>query len=146
MELQPREKELLAQDVVIEKANNHGRNTLDLKARGLEKGPSCAVGDGAMGFWKALIQVYGKTRPQRCWMHETSNVLDKVPKGKRRKLKATCMRSGWQKLKKKLNKLLISLLINIRLSILKQLSLPKTEKHFSLSMTFQLTFLASSNY
>ena len=77
------------------------------------------------------------------WMHKTGNVTDKMPKGKRRKLKATCMRSGWQKLKKKLNKLLISLLINIRLSILKQLSLLKTEKHFSLSMTFQLTFLAS---
>ena len=62
MELQPREKELLAQDVVIEKANNPGRNTLNLKARGLEKGPSCAVGDGAMGFW-SVLQVYGKTRP-----------------------------------------------------------------------------------
>jgi len=48
--------------VVIEKVNNPGRNTLDLKARGLEKGPSCAVGDGAMGFW-SVLQVYGKTRP-----------------------------------------------------------------------------------
>jgi len=52
---------------------------LDLKARGLEKGPSCAVGDGAMGFW-SVLQVYGKTRPQRCWMHKTGNVLDKMPK------------------------------------------------------------------
>ena len=42
------------------------------------------------------------------WMHKTGNVLDKI-----RKLKATCMIPGWQKLKKKLNKLLISLLINI---------------------------------
>jgi len=88
LELHLREKELLAQDVVIEKANNPGRNTLDLKARGLEKGPSCAVGDGAMGFWKALIQVYGKTRPQRCWMHKTGNVLDKMPKGVQKKAKS----------------------------------------------------------
>ncbi len=52
----------------------------DLKRRGLEIGPKLAVGDGALGFWKALPQVFGDTRWQRCWMHKTGNVLDKLPK------------------------------------------------------------------
>ena len=42
---------------------------LDLKRRGLEVAPNLAVGDGAMGFWAALHEVYGKTRVQRCWVH-----------------------------------------------------------------------------
>jgi transposase-like protein len=53
---------------------------LDLKSRGLEHGPALAIGDGALGFWKALRQVYGQTRWQRCWVHKTANVLDKLPK------------------------------------------------------------------
>ena len=53
---------------------------LDLKSRGLEHGPALAIGDGALGFWKALRQVYGETRRQRCWVHKTANVLDKLPK------------------------------------------------------------------
>jgi transposase-like protein len=52
----------------------------DMKRRGLEIGPKLAVGDGALGFWKALSQVFGTTRRQRCWMHKTGNVLDKLPK------------------------------------------------------------------
>jgi putative transposase len=52
---------------------------LDLKSRGLEHGPTLAIGDGALGFWKALRQVYGETRRQRCWVHKTANVLDKLP-------------------------------------------------------------------
>ena len=52
----------------------------DLKRRGLKAGPRLAVGDGALGFWKALPQVYGETRRQRCWMHKTGNILDKLPK------------------------------------------------------------------
>lgn len=52
----------------------------DLKRRGLTDGPRLAVGDGALGFWKALPQVFGETRRQRCWMHKTGNVLDKLPK------------------------------------------------------------------
>ncbi len=83
------EKELLAlEDGYRESEQSWKEILLDLKARGLEKGPSCAVGDGAMGFWKALIQVYGKTRPQRCWMHKTGNVLDKMPKGVQKKAKS----------------------------------------------------------
>jgi transposase-like protein len=52
----------------------------DLKRRGLKSAPKLAVGDGALGFWKALPQVFGGTRRQRCWMHKTGNVLDKLPK------------------------------------------------------------------
>ena len=60
---------------------------LDLKRRGLERGPDLAVGDGALGFWKALRQVYGQTREQRCWVHKTANVLNKMPKSLQAKAK-----------------------------------------------------------
>lgn len=53
---------------------------LDLKRRGLTMEPKVAVGDGAMGFWKALMQVYPSTRHQRCWVHKTKNILNKLPK------------------------------------------------------------------
>ena len=53
---------------------------LDVKARGLVIDPKLATGDGALGFWKALPQVYPTTREQRCWVHKTANVLDKLPK------------------------------------------------------------------
>jgi putative transposase len=53
---------------------------LDVKARGLVVDPKLATGDGALGFWKALPQVYPTTRVQRCWVHKTANVLDKLPK------------------------------------------------------------------
>jgi transposase-like protein len=53
---------------------------LDVKARGLTMDPKLATGDGALGFWKALGQVYPTTREQRCWVHKTANVLDKLPK------------------------------------------------------------------
>ena len=53
---------------------------LDLKSRGLAMGPKLATGDGALGFWKALRKVYGETRQQRCWVHKTANVLNKLPK------------------------------------------------------------------
>lgn len=53
---------------------------LDLKSRGLAQAPALAIGDGALGFWKALRQVYGETRWQRCWVHKMANVLDKLPK------------------------------------------------------------------
>ncbi|MGB6401187.1 MAG: IS256 family transposase [Bradyrhizobium sp.] len=53
---------------------------LDVKSRGLAVDPKLATGDGALGFWKALPQVYSTTREQRCWVHKTANVLDKLPK------------------------------------------------------------------
>jgi transposase-like protein len=53
---------------------------LDLKQRGLKRGPELAVGDGALGFWPALEEVFPRVRHQRCWVHKTANVLDKLPK------------------------------------------------------------------
>ena len=52
----------------------------DLKARGLTIDPSLAVGDGSLGFWAALEEEYPRTKHQRCWVHKTANVLDKLPK------------------------------------------------------------------
>ncbi len=53
---------------------------LDVKARGLRVDPKLATGDGALGFWKAIRKIWPKTREQRCWVHKTANVLDKMPK------------------------------------------------------------------
>ena len=53
---------------------------LDLKRRGMEQAPKLAVGDGALGFWSALEEVFPGARHQRCWVHKTANVLDKLPK------------------------------------------------------------------
>ncbi len=51
----------------------------DLQNRGLGA-PRLAIGDGALGFWKALREVWPKAAEQRCWVHRTANVLDKLPK------------------------------------------------------------------
>ena len=59
----------------------------DLKARGLTLPPKLAVGDGGLGFWAALRKVYPATREQRCWVHKTANVLDKLPKSMQGKAK-----------------------------------------------------------
>jgi putative transposase len=61
---------------------------LELKERGLTMDPKLAIGDGSLGFWKALPQVFGSTRAQRCWKHKTANVLNKLPKGLQAKAKA----------------------------------------------------------
>ena len=59
----------------------------DLKRQGLELGPKLAVGDGAMGFWAALRKVYPATTEQRCWLHKTANVLNKLPQSMQGKAK-----------------------------------------------------------
>jgi len=59
-----------------------------LKERNLEHAPRLAVGDGALGFWKALSKVFPDTRHQRCWVHKTANVLDKLPKSVQPKVKS----------------------------------------------------------
>jgi transposase-like protein len=82
-------KELLAMlDGYRESAESWQELLLDLKQRGLTIAPKVAVGDGALGFWKALPQVFGSTREQRCWVHKTANVLNKLPKGLQAKAKA----------------------------------------------------------
>jgi len=82
-------KELLAMlDGYRESAASWKELLLDLKQRGLKIDPKLAVGDGALGFWKALPQVFGSTRAQRCWVHKTANVLNQLPKGQQAKAKA----------------------------------------------------------
>ena len=67
---------------------------LSLKARGLEQGPELAVGDGALGFWKALRKVYSSTKEQRCWVHKEVNVTNKLPKSQQAKAKES-LREIW---------------------------------------------------
>ena len=74
-------------DGVRESAQSWKELLLDLKRRGLSKGPELAVADGALGFWQALEEVWPKTRGQRCWMHKTANVLNKLPKSQQSKAK-----------------------------------------------------------
>ena len=59
----------------------------DLKRQGLQAAPKLAVGDGALGFWAALRKVFPSTVEQRCWVHKTANVLDKLPKSMQSKAK-----------------------------------------------------------
>ena len=66
-------------DGLRESAHSWRDLLLDLKRRGLSSGPQLAVGDGALGFWKALDEVWPTTRAQRCWVHKTANVLNKLP-------------------------------------------------------------------
>ena len=74
-------KELLAvHDGVRESELSWRELLLDLKGRGMDVPPSLATGDGALGFWKALRQVFPETREQRCWVHKTANVLNYLPK------------------------------------------------------------------
>jgi transposase-like protein len=75
-------KELIAiQEGYRESEQSWKTLLLDCKERGLEIGPELATADGALGFWKALPKVWPTTRGQRCWVHKTANVLDKLPKG-----------------------------------------------------------------
>ncbi len=74
-------KELLAIAAGYRESAQSWREVLlDLRRRGLMIAPELATGDGALGFWKALREVYGTTREQRCWVHKTANVLNKLPK------------------------------------------------------------------
>jgi transposase-like protein len=68
---------------------------LDLKARGLQSGPLLAAGDGAMGLWAALAEVFPKTRHQRCWFHKTGNILNALPKSQHGRAKAG-LQEIWQ--------------------------------------------------
>jgi putative transposase len=61
---------------------------LDLKDRGLTEPPKLATGDGSLGFWLAMAKVFPSTRHQRCWVHKTANVLDKLPKNQHAQAKA----------------------------------------------------------
>jgi putative transposase len=81
-------KELVGlNDGVRESAQSWRELLLDLKRRGLAIGPELAVADGALGFWQAVEEVWPQTRGQRCWVHKTANVLNKLPKSQQSKAK-----------------------------------------------------------
>ncbi|KTD04529.1 transposase [Legionella geestiana] len=68
---------------------------MSLRQRGLNVSPRLATGDGALGFWSALDKVYPDTRHQRCWVHKTANVLNKLPKPCSHGSRKPCSKSGW---------------------------------------------------
>jgi putative transposase len=73
-------KELIALDEGYRESGESWANLLRDAARRGMRAPALAVGDGALGFWKALREVFPETREQRCWVHKTANVLDALPK------------------------------------------------------------------
>lgn len=85
---------LAIEDGVRESTQSWREVLLSLKARGMNA-PKLAVGDGAMGFWAALDEVYGDTRQQRCWMHKTGNVLNYAAKSAQPKMKQA-LHNIWQ--------------------------------------------------
>jgi transposase-like protein len=89
-------KELLAvSDGYRESKVSWREMLLDLKQRGIQEGPKLAIGDGALGFWAALREVFPGCREQRCWVHKTTNVLDKMPKSVQGKAKSM-LHEMWQ--------------------------------------------------
>jgi putative transposase len=89
------EKHFLAiEDGVRESTQSWREVLLKLKSRGMNR-PELAIGDGAMGFWAALEEVYPETRQQRCWMHKTMNVLNCLPKSAQAKAKDS-LHDIWQ--------------------------------------------------
>ena len=74
-------------DGVRESTRSWKELLLDLKRRGLSMGPELAIADGALGFWQALEEVWPQTRGQRCWVHKTANILNKLPKSQQSKAK-----------------------------------------------------------
>lgn len=82
-------KELVAvEDGYRESDASWSELLLSLRERGLTTSPKLAIGDGALGFWKALTKCYPDTRHQRCWVHKTGNILNAVPKSVQPKMKA----------------------------------------------------------
>ena len=84
-----RRKELVGFQIGVRESAQSWRELLvDVKRRGLAIAPEIAVGDGALGFWKALDEVLPTTRHQRCWLHKAANLLNKVPKSVQGAMKA----------------------------------------------------------
>jgi len=81
-------KELVAvEDGFRESSTSWEEVLTKLRQRGLHIGPKLSVGDGALGFWSALAKIYPDCQHQRCWVHKTANVLNKVPKAMQPKIK-----------------------------------------------------------
>ena len=87
-------------DGVRESAQSWRELLLDLKRRGLAMGPELAVADGALGFWQAIEEVWPQTRGQRCWVHKTANVLNKLPKSQQSKAKRALQEIWMAEIKK----------------------------------------------
>ena len=88
-------KELIGFQIGMRESGQSWRELLvELKARGLAIAPEVAIGDGALGFWKALDEAFPTTRHQRCCVHKTLNVLDKLPKSMQPAAKAD-LREIW---------------------------------------------------
>ncbi|MCH2190076.1 MAG: IS256 family transposase [Gammaproteobacteria bacterium] len=85
---------LAIEDGVRESTQSWREVLLNLKSRGLNEA-ELAIGDGALGFWNALEEVYPKTQQQRCWVHKTANVLNKLPKSVQAKAKRD-LHNIWQ--------------------------------------------------
>jgi putative transposase len=82
-------KELVGFQVGVRESTQSWRELLvEVKRRGLTIAPELAVGDGALGFWTALDEIYPGTRHQRCWVHKIANVLNKVPRSVQAAMKA----------------------------------------------------------
>jgi putative transposase len=81
-------------DGIRESALSWKELLLDLKQRGLDLAPKLVIADGALGFWKAVGEVWSKVREQRCWVHKTANVLNKLPKSVQPKAK-TALQNIW---------------------------------------------------
>ena len=89
-------KELIAVlDGYRESKQSWSELLLDLKHRGLKLAPKLAIGDGALGFWAAVREVFPETKEQRCWVHKTANVLNKMPKSVQPKAKSD-LHEIWQ--------------------------------------------------
>lgn len=98
-------KELIAvSDGYRESEESWSDVLLDLKQRGLTSAPKVAVGDGALGFWKAISKCWPETKGQRCWVHKTANVLAKLPKSIQPKVKGLLHEIWQSETKKQANK------------------------------------------
>jgi transposase-like protein len=88
-------KEFIGFQVGVRESAQSWRELLvEAKSRGLKIAPEIAVGDGALGFWRALDEVFPGTRHQRCWIHKTANVLNKVALSVQAKI---CARFTWRR-------------------------------------------------
>ncbi|NQY74746.1 MAG: IS256 family transposase [Candidatus Margulisbacteria bacterium] len=101
------EKELLTMQTGIRESKESWKDVLqDLQAQGLKIAPKLAMGDGALGFWGAMTEIFPTTQHQRCWFHKTGNVLNKLPKSLQGKAKVELREIWMQPTRKDANTLI----------------------------------------
>jgi putative transposase len=129
----------LSASIVRESTMSWREVLLNLKHRGMNA-PQLAIGDGALGFWSAIDEIYPKTRHQRCWVHKTANILNKQPKSLQAKAKSSIQEIWLSDTKKNANKAFDLFSKHIRTNIQRRLfSYKKIEKSYWLFMIFQLS-------